>query len=157
MHKTSVLLRQNLRTFAQRSPMFLNSRPPSCRRRFDILPPSHKKSFLKISYTSYTRDGKPQLNLVISGEGWGVGFRLGVGKSYTSRPFLPLFRPISESETYRKCAVPCQMLGGKCRENARKRYQNMQNPTPILHPTPYPTPNPSPEIASKNRKFGGLV
>ena len=129
MYKTSVLLRQNLRTFAQRSPMFWDSRPPSCRRRFDILLPSHKKSFLKISYISYTRDGKPQLNLVISGVGWGVGFRLGVGKSYTFRPFLPLFRHISESETYLKCAVPCQMLGGKCQKTVPKHAESYTNPT----------------------------
>ena len=42
-----------------------------------------QKKFLKKTYISYTICGKHQYILVISGEGLGVGFSMGVGLSYT--------------------------------------------------------------------------
>ena len=63
--KTSVLLGQNIRTFAQRSPMFC------CIRTATSLSPSKKKKkkFLKISYISYTTALDDLYLLTISGEG----------------------------------------------------------------------------------------
>ena len=63
--KTSVLLRQNIRTFAQRSPMFYCFRTATSHSPF---PPLQKK-FLKISYISYTTAPDALCLLTISGEG----------------------------------------------------------------------------------------
>ena len=63
--ETSVLLRQNIRTFAQRSPMFYCFRTATSHSPF---PPSTKK-FLKISYISYTTTPDALYLLMISGEG----------------------------------------------------------------------------------------
>ena len=63
--KTSVLLRQNIRTFAQRSPMFCIFRTATSHPPF---PPLQKK-FWKISYISYTTAQDVQYLLIISGEG----------------------------------------------------------------------------------------
>ena len=60
--KTSVLLEQNIRTFAQRSPMFCTFRLA-----VSLYPP--QKKFLKISYISYTKTPKAFYLLTISGEG----------------------------------------------------------------------------------------
>ena len=48
-----------------------------------ILLSSLQKKFLRKTYISYTTCGKYQYILVISGEGLGVGFSMGVGLSYT--------------------------------------------------------------------------
>ena len=48
-----------------------------------ILLSSLPKKFLRKTYISYTTCGKYQYILVISGEGLGVGFSMGVGLSYT--------------------------------------------------------------------------
>ena len=56
---------QNIRTFAQRSPMFCVFRPVLLKC-FAIFP---KKSFVKISYISYTRHGKVLYRLAFSGVG----------------------------------------------------------------------------------------
>ena len=48
-----------------------------------ILLSSLKKKFLRKTYISYTTCGKYQYILVISGEGLGEGFSMGVGLSYT--------------------------------------------------------------------------
>ena len=60
---------QNIRTFAQRSPMFCDFRGDVYLRSSSL----HKKSFLKISYISYTHTPEFQYLLVISGVGLGVG------------------------------------------------------------------------------------
>ena len=53
---------------------------------------SLQKKFLKKTYISYTICGKHQYILVISGEGLGVGFSMGVGLSYTKHKFVYSFR-----------------------------------------------------------------
>ena len=60
--KTSVVLGQNIRTFAQRSPMFCTFRTATS------LSP-YKKSFAEISYISYTTAWDALYLLEISGEG----------------------------------------------------------------------------------------
>ena len=42
-----------------------------------------------------------------------------------SSPLSPYFR----IGTYRKCAVPCQMLGGKCQKTVPKHAESYTNPT----------------------------
>ena len=61
--ETSVLLRQNIRTFAQRSPMFCTFRAAVS------LSHSQQKKFLKISYISYTTASDVLYLLMVSGEG----------------------------------------------------------------------------------------
>ena len=63
--KTSDFFDENIRTFAQRSPMFCIFRTATSHSPF---PPSTKK-FLKISYISYTTAQDVQYLLIISGEG----------------------------------------------------------------------------------------
>ena len=102
---------------------------------------TQNQSFLKLSYISYTRHGKPQWSLAFSGVGLGVGLPLGVRLSYTFRLFPSLFHRISTMETCRKCAVSCNMLQGKCRGNGRKDSKILHQSYilhlilhPILHP-----------------------
>ena len=107
-----------------------------------------KKKFREISYISYTDTAKFLFLWAISGVGLGVGFPTRCRIILHLPPFfIPPLRRISASETRRNRAVSCQILGENAGISSKKRHQNQQNPTPILHPAPYPTPYPTPEIA----------
>ena len=70
--QTSVLSMQNIRTFAQRSPMFCKSRT--------VVSLLSEKSFLKKTCISYTHTSNIQFLQAVSGVGLGVGlFSSGVG------------------------------------------------------------------------------
>ena len=70
--QTSVLSMQNIRTFAQRSPMFCNSRT--------VVSLLSEKSFLEKNCISYTPTSNIQFLQAVSGVGLGVGlFSSGVG------------------------------------------------------------------------------
>ena len=60
--KTSVLLKQNIRTFTQRSPMFCSFRTAASLS-------SLQKKYFKFSYISYTTASDVLYLLAISGEG----------------------------------------------------------------------------------------
>ena len=63
--KSTEVLPQKYGTFMQRSPMFLYFR--------NVRTLSYKKSFVKISYISYTVTANLLYSLAISGVGLGVG------------------------------------------------------------------------------------
>ena len=137
--KTSVLLGQNIRTFAQRSPMFCIFRTATSHSPF----PHLKKKFLKISYISYTTAPDALYLLTISGEGQGVGYSRRVQDLYRCRRhnllIPPHFARNYATHSGTKARNETDEEGTKCRISYTLRL--------------YPTPYPSPEIPWKHYNF----
>ena len=143
--KTSVLLPKEVRCFA--------SSGQYCFASSELLSSLHKKSFLKISYISYTHTSNILYLLKISGVGLGVGFvrwcRIGEG----FWRFCSTKRQNSMHFPYASCKILMHFARNMHKDKGKRPqwYQKeCHKRGAILHPTPKPTPNPTPENISKH-------